>query len=72
MADKYACSRCKMSGTKRFIPYKVIKDENGESVKFIMQLCERCFKELFETDEAPAPSTEEKIIENSEASDASS
>lgn len=59
MEDKYACMRCKCSGAKSLVPYKIIRDDNGESVKFIGQLCERCYKELFETNEAPAPSTEE-------------
>lgn len=60
MEDKYACMRCKCSGTKALVPYKIIRDDNGESVKFVGQLCERCYKELFETNEAPAPSTEGK------------
>lgn len=60
MADKYACMRCRCSGAKSLIPYKLIRDDNGESVKFVGQLCERCFKELFETSKAPAPSAEEK------------
>ena len=60
MADKYACMRCKCSGAKSLVPYKIIRDDNGESVKFVGQLCERCYKELFETNKAPAPSTEEK------------
>ena len=60
MEDKYACMRCKCSGAKTLVPYKIIRDDNGESVKFIGQLCERCYKELFKTNEAPAPSTEGK------------
>lgn len=60
MADNYACMRCKCSGAKAFVPYKIIRDDNGESVKFVGQLCEQCYKELFETNKAPAPSTEEK------------
>lgn len=63
MADKYVCSKCKMSGAKKFVPYKVIYDDNGESVKFMAQLCERCFKEIFDTSKAPAQSTDEKIAE---------
>ena len=70
MADKYACMRCKCSGAKSLVPYKIIRDDNGESVKFVGQLCERCYKELFETNEAPAPTTEGKndegIYTNSE------
>lgn len=72
MADKYVCSRCKMSGAKKFVPYKVIYNADGESVKFVKQLCERCFEEIFKTSEAPAQSTEEKIAENSEESNESS
>jgi len=60
MADKYMCMKCKSAGAKTLVPYKLIEDRNGESVKFVGQLCERCFKELFETNEAPAPSTEGK------------
>lgn len=64
MEDKYACMRCKCSGVKSLVPYKIIRDDNGESVKFVGQLCERCFKELFETNTAPAPSTEGTDDEN--------
>lgn len=60
MADKYVCSRCKESGSKGMIPYKIIKDVDGMSVKFVGQLCNKCYKELFETNTAPAPSMEEK------------
>jgi len=63
MADKYMCMKCKSAGAKTLVPYKLIEDRNGESVKFVGQLCERCFKELFETNEAPAPSTEGKSDE---------
>lgn len=66
MADKYVCSRCKESGGKGMIPYKIIKDVDGMSVKFVGQLCERCYKELFETKDAPAQSTEEKAKEEKE------
>ena len=48
MTDKYTCSKCKCAGAKSLIPYKIIEDKNGESVKFVAQLCERCYKELFE------------------------
>lgn len=64
MADKYACMRCKCAGAKSLIPYKIIRDNNGESVKFIGQLCERCYKELFETNTAPAPSTDKKEVKD--------
>lgn len=66
MADKYVCSRCKESGSKGMIPYKIIKDVDGMSVKFIGQLCNKCYKELFETDDAPAPTAEEKEEEKKE------
>ena len=59
MADKYACSRCKATGDKSFISYKIIRDIDGMSVKFVGQLCNNCYKDLFETNEAPA-STERK------------
>lgn len=59
MADKYSCMKCKCAGAKTLVPYKVIKDINGESVRFVGQLCERCFKELFEPkDELPRESEE--------------
>lgn len=60
MADKYVCSRCKIAGDKNLVSYKIIRDIDGMSVKFVGQLCNKCYKELFETNEAPAPSTEEK------------
>lgn len=66
MADKYVCSRCKESGSKGMIPYKIIKDVDGMSVKFVGQLCNKCYKELFEAKDAPAPSTEEKAKEEKE------
>lgn len=48
MADKYTCMKCKCTGAKSLISYKIIEDRDGMSVKFLGQLCERCFKELFE------------------------
>ena len=60
MTDKYVCSRCKIAGDKNLVSYKIIRDIDGMSVKFVGQLCNKCYKELFETNEAPAPSTEEK------------
>lgn len=57
--DKYICSRCKDAGTKGLVPYKIIRESDGMSVKFVGQLCEKCYKEIFETNEAPAPSTGE-------------
>ena len=60
MAGKYVCSRCKIAGDKSLVSYKIIRDIDGMSVKFVGQLCNKCYKELFETNKAPAPSTEEK------------
>lgn len=54
MADLYSCKRCGMAGIRKLIPYKIIRDEDGESVKFMGQLCENCFKEIFDR----APTTE--------------
>jgi DNA-directed RNA polymerase subunit RPC12/RpoP len=51
MADKYMCMRCKSAGAKSLVPFKIIEDKDGMSVKFMGQLCERCFKELFEQQE---------------------
>ena len=48
MADNYTCMRCKCAGAKSMIPYKIIEDKDGESIRFKGQLCERCYKELFE------------------------
>ena len=53
--DKMMCMRCKCAGAKSLVPYKIIMDKDGNSVKFIGQLCERCFKEIFDR----APTTEE-------------
>lgn len=47
MTDKYMCMKCKCAGAKSLVPFKVIEDRDGMSVKFRGQLCERCFKELF-------------------------
>lgn len=48
MDNKYMCMKCKCAGAKTLVPFKVIEDRDGMSVKFRGQLCERCFKELFE------------------------
>ena len=50
---KYICMKCKCAGAKSFVPFKIIEDRNGESVKFRGQLCEKCFNELM----APAQNT---------------
>ena len=47
MSDgKYICMKCKCAGAKSLVPFKIIEDRNGESVKFRGQLCEKCFNEL--------------------------
>ena len=48
MDNKYMCMKCKCAGAKSLVPFKVVEDRDGMSVKFRGQLCERCFKELFE------------------------
>lgn len=48
MDNKYMCMKCKCAGAKSLVPFKIIEDRDGMSVKFRGQLCERCFKELFE------------------------
>ena len=62
MADLYSCKRCGTAGIRKLIPYKIIRDDNGESVKFMGQLCENCFKEIF--DSAPTTKDENKQEEN--------
>ena len=54
MSEKNVCMKCKAAGAKSIIKYKIIEDTNGESIKFIGQLCERCFNDFM----APAPNTE--------------
>ncbi len=49
MTDKYMCIRCKCAGAKTLLPFKIIEDKDGQSIKFRGQLCERCFKELFDS-----------------------
>ena len=59
MDNKYMCMKCKCAGAKSLVPFKIIEDRDGMSVKFRGQLCERCFKELFDDKKA-----EEKNAEN--------
>ena len=47
MSEKNICMRCKSAGAKSLVPYKIIEDRDGESVRFRGQLCEKCFNELF-------------------------
>ena len=54
MSEKYICMKCKSAGVKTLVPFKVIEDRDGESVKFRGQLCECCFNELL----APAQNSE--------------
>lgn len=61
MSEQYVCMKCKCAGAKSLIPYKLIEDRDGESIKFKGQLCERCFNELM----TPAQSTKEKDDESS-------
>ena len=55
MSDgKYICMKCKCAGAKTLVPFKIVEDRNGESIKFRGQLCEKCFNELM----APAQNTD--------------
>ena len=56
MSEKCVCMRCKCAGAKSLVPFKIIEDRDGESVKFRGQLCEKCFNELM----APAQNTDSK------------
>ena len=47
MSDgKYVCMKCKCAGAKTLVPFKIVEDRDGESIKFRGQLCEKCFNEL--------------------------
>lgn len=62
MSDgKYICMKCKCAGAKTLVPFKIVEDRDGESVKFRGQLCEKCFNELM----APAQNTKEESDESS-------
>ena len=55
MSDgKYICMKCKCAGAKTLVPFKIVEDRDGESIKFRGQLCEKCFNELM----APAQNTD--------------
>ena len=56
--DKTICTRCKEAGSKGLVPYKIIYDVDGQSVKFVGQLCTKCYKEIFEEQE-----NEDKVSE---------
>lgn len=55
MAEKTVCKKCGAAGARSLIPYKIIEDKDGESIRFVGQLCERCFKEIFD----PPPTTDD-------------
>ena len=40
------CSICKKTGTKEEIPYKIIRDTDGMSVKFIGAICNECYDKV--------------------------
>ena len=62
MSDgKYICMKCKCAGAKTLVPFKIVEDRDGESIKFRGQLCEKCFNELM----APAQNTKEENDESS-------
>ena len=62
MSDgKYICMKCKCAGVKSLVPFKIIEDRDGESVRFRGQLCEKCFNELM----ASAQNTKEENNESS-------
>lgn len=55
MSDgKYVCMKCKCAGAKTLVPFKIVEDRDGESIKFRGQLCEKCFNGLM----APAQNTD--------------
>jgi len=60
MSEKNICMKCKTAGAKSIIRYKIIEDVDGQSVKFIGQLCEKCFNDFM----APAPTTDNKDDKN--------
>ena len=60
MSEKCICMRCKCAGAKSLVPFKIVEDRDGMSVKFRGQLCEKCFNELM----APPQNTENKNDKN--------
>ena len=64
MADLYSCKRCGTAGIRKLIPYKIIRDDNGESVKFMGQLCENCFKEIFDRAQTTENTNEQEENKN--------
>lgn len=45
------CNICKKTGTKQEIPYKIIRDTDGMSVKFVGAICNDCYEELMKKKE---------------------
>ena len=64
MGNKYMCMRCHASGAKSLIPYKIIEDKTGDSVRFVGQLCEKCYKEIFVLKNEPAPASDKQEPDN--------
>ena len=52
MSEKYICMKCKCAGAESLVPFKIIEDRDGTSVKLKGQLCEKCFKELLEKEKS--------------------
>ena len=62
MSDgKYVCMKCKCAGAKSLVPFKIVEDKNGESVKFKGQLCEKCFNELIASAQNTDDENKQKI-----------
>ena len=55
MSERYVCMKCKCAGAKTLVPFKIVEDRDGESIKFRGQLCEKCFNELM----APAQNADD-------------
>ena len=61
MSEKNICMKCKCAGAKSLVPFKIIEDRNGESVKFRGQLCEKCFNELIASAQNTTDENKQKI-----------
>ena len=59
MSEKNVCKRCRTAGARSLVPYKIIEDIDGQSVRFKGQLCEKCFNEIFGPPQ-PTEDTDEK------------
>lgn len=54
MDKDYVCSKCKKTGDRNAIPYRIIKetiDKEGGHIKFCGQLCEICYNKVLEQNE---------------------